>query len=119
MKIAREKETIIAIMVGCIVLYSVFSISILWQVALAVGIVGILSDKLTGWIHKAWFWLAKVLGYVMSRIILGILFLVILLPIALLAKLFRKDFMMLKNSYPSYFVERRHDYQPSDLENPW
>ena len=119
MKIAREKETIITIMVGCIVLNAMYSLSLLWQVALVVGIVGILSDKVTRWIHKAWFWLAKLLGYVMSRIILGILFIVILLPIAMLAKLFRKDIMMLKNSYPSYFVERNHEYEPRDLENPW
>lgn len=106
-------------MVGFIVLYAVFSLSWMWQVALAVGIVGITSDRLTRRIHKGWFWLAQIIGYVMSRAILGTLFLLVLLPIAAIAKLFRKDFMMLKNSYPSYFIERHHEYRRKDLEKPW
>jgi hypothetical protein len=119
MKDAREKETIITIMVGCIILSMAFSLSVIWFIALAVGIAGIVSDKLTHWIHKVWFLLADILGYVMSRIILGILFFVILLPVAMMAKLIRKDFMMLKNRSNSFFVERNIEYQSKDLENPW
>lgn len=109
----------ITIMVGVIVLDAIFSLPWLWLVALGVGLAGITSDRLTHWIHQGWFVMADILGYVMSRLILGILFLLVLLPIALMAKLFRKDIMMLKNKYPSYFVERHIEYQPKDLENPW
>ena len=119
MKIAREKETVITIMVGCLVLYKVFSIPALLIVAVSIGIGGIASDKLTHWIHMAWFLLADILGYVMSKLILGTLFVVVLLPLALLAKLFRKDIMMMKKGYPSYFVEKHTVYEPKDLENPW
>lgn len=119
MKVAREKETIITIMVGCIVLYKVFSIPVLLLVTLGIGIAGITSDKLTQWIHRAWFLLADILGYVMSKVILGTLFLFVLLPIALMAKIFRKDIMMMKKDYPSYFVEKHNVYEPKDLENPW
>jgi len=119
MKISREKETIITIMVGCLVLYKVLSIPVLLPVAVGIGIIGITSDKLTHWIHKAWFLLAEILGYVMSKVILGILFIVVLLPLALMAKIFRKDILMLKNKYPSYFIERHIMYEPKDLENPW
>jgi hypothetical protein len=119
MKVAREKETIITIMVGCIVLSKVFSIPVLLLVTLGIGIAGIASDKLTRWIHKAWFLLADILGYVMSKIILGTLFIFVLIPIALLAKIFRKDIMMVKKDYPSYFVEKHTVYEPKDLENPW
>lgn len=119
MKMAREKETVITIMVGCLVLYKVFSIPALLIVAVSIGVAGIASDKLTHWIHRAWFLLADILGYVMSKLILGTLFLVLLLPLALLAKIFRKDFMMIKKGYPSYFVEKHTVYEPKDLENPW
>jgi len=106
-------------MVGCIVLFLLFSLNWIWMVALAVGLAGMFSDKLTHWIHLAWFWIAEKLGYVTSKIVLGTLFVVVLLPLALLAKLFRKDFMLLKDRYPSYFVERPHVFQRKDLENPW
>ena len=119
MKIAREKETIITIMVGCIILSKVFTIPVLLLVTVGIGIAGIASDKLTHWIHKAWFKLADILGFVMSKVILGTLFLVVLLPIALMAKIFRKDIMMMKKDYPSYFIEKHMVYKPKDLENPW
>ena len=119
MKVAREKETIITIMVGCLVLYKVFSIPVLLLVAGCLGIAGIASDKLTHWIHRAWFLLADILGYVMSKVVLGTLFIIVLLPLALMAKMFRKDIMMMKKGYPSYFVEKHIVYEPKDLENPW
>ena len=119
MKIAREKETVITIMLGCFVLYKVFSIPALLIVAVSIGIAGIVSDKLTHWIHRAWFLLADILGYVMSKLILGTIFFIVLLPLALMAKIFRKDIMMMKKDYPSYFVEKHVEYKPKDLENPW
>jgi Saxitoxin biosynthesis operon protein SxtJ len=119
MKIAREKETIITIMVGFLILSTVFPIPVLLLVTVGIGIAGIASDKLTHWIHRAWFMLADMLGYVMSKVILGTLFIVVLLPIALMAKIFRKDIMMIKKDYPSYFVEKHIVYEPKDLENPW
>lgn len=119
MRTIHEKETIITIMVGCILLYWVFPFKGLWLAAVVTGIAGMTSDKLTHWIHRAWFLLANILGYVMSRLILGAIFCVILIPVALTAKLFRKDMMLLKKGYSSYFVERQIVYQPKDLENPW
>jgi hypothetical protein len=119
MKVAREKETIITIMVGGIILYKVFSAPALLLVSLGIGIAGITSDKLSHWIHRAWFFLADILGYIMSKLILGTLFLFVLIPIALIAKIFRKDIMMMKKDYPSYFVEKHTSYEPKDLENPW
>ena len=119
MNTAREKETIITIMVGCIVLFIIFSSPVFWIAAIAIGIAGIASDKLSHWIHLAWFKLADILGFIMSKIILGILFIAVLLPVAAMAKIFRKDIMMMKKHYPSYFVDRNITYEPKDLENPW
>lgn len=119
MKNAREKETIITIMVGCLVFYIIFSLSAFWIAALIIGFAAIISDKITHRIHQGWFLLADALGFVMSKVILGILFIAVLLPVALLAKVFRKDIMMVKRDYPSYFVDRNCTYGPKDLENPW
>lgn len=119
MKNTREKETIITIMVGCLVFYFIFSISLFWIAALVVGFTALVSDKITHWIHRGWFLLADVLGFIMSKVILGILFIAVLLPIALLAKVFRKDIMMVKRGYRSYFIDRDCTYEPKDMENPW
>ena len=119
MKNAREKETIIGIMVGLIAFYAIFSLPWLWIAALIVGVMGTISDRMTHYIHVVWFWIGGRLGYVMSKIVLGLIFFLILLPLALLARLFRKDFMLLKSNYPSYFIDRPVIYQRKDLENPW
>jgi hypothetical protein len=116
---AREKETVITIMVGCLVLYAFLAADWLWLTALALGLAAMVSDTVTHWIHVAWFWIAEKIGYVLPKIILGTVFLLVLLPLALLAKVFRGDFMLLRDSYQSYFIERPHVYERRDLENPW
>jgi len=59
-------------------------------------------------LNKVWMGLAIVLGFIMSRVILTIFFYIILTPISLLAKLFRKKFMVLKydKSAKTYWEKR-------------
>jgi hypothetical protein len=45
--------------------------------------------------HKLWMMLALLMGYVMSRIILTLLFYLVLTPIGIIAKIFSKKFMPL------------------------
>ena len=59
-------------------------------------------------INRIWMSLAIILGFIMSRVILTILFYLLLTPIALLAKLVGKKFMILKydKSAKSYWEKR-------------
>ncbi len=115
----NQKETIITIAAGFTALYLIFRLEWLLITALAVLLVGIVSKILTRYIHIAWFWLADKLGFVMSRLILGVTFLVILLPFGALSKVFRKDFLMLKRKNSSYYRTRNHSFVPDDLNDPW
>lgn len=64
--------------------------------------------------------LAEAMGFVMSKIILSVLFFLVLVPVALLARLKRKDPLMLKKrTKGSYFIERNHTYTPDDLSRAW
>jgi hypothetical protein len=70
-------------------------------------------------ILKVWMGFAIVLGFIMSRVILTIFFYTILTPISLLAKLFRKKFMVLKydKSAETYWEKRSIIYKkPIDYE---
>jgi len=116
---SREKTTVVTIMVVFLLLYGIFSFRALWLVAFIIGLASLFSGYLTRWIHKGWFFLGGLLGKVMSRVVFGILFFVILLPVAYISKIFRKDIMMMKKNYPSYFVDRNMVYEPKDLEKPW
>jgi len=87
-----------------------------WQSArgyfIAFGIflllVGLTSPQRLVYIYKAWMGFAFALGWVVSRFILIILFVLILTPIGLIARLFGKEFLDLKfkDGKESYWIPK-------------
>lgn len=57
-------------------------------------------------IHKVWMTLAMLLGLLMTRVILSLLFYLVVTPIGLLARLFGKDFLNLKKNADSYWIPK-------------
>jgi predicted permease len=70
--------------------------------------IGLIYPTILKPLNKGWMGLAIVLGFIMSRVILTIFFYIILTPISLLAKIFRKKFMVLKydKSAKTYWEKR-------------
>jgi len=69
-----------------------------------------------------WFGLSNILGAVVSRIILSIIFFTIVTPVGLLRRLGKKDSLqlkMFKKSRHSLYAERNKVYTKSDLEKPF
>jgi hypothetical protein len=89
--------------------------------AIGLGFVGLFIPILSKWIVKAWMKLGEWMGAVMNRLVLGTVFYVFLTPIALLAKIFKKqDTLTLKKPKEvTYFVSRNHTYTADDLNNGW
>jgi hypothetical protein len=69
---------------------------------------GALFPKILRLLNRIWMSLAIILGFIMSRVILTILYYIALTPIALLAKLVGKKFLVLKydKSVKSYWEKR-------------
>ena len=119
----REKhlETILVVVPG---LFGVYALTgnrfFLFAAALLSG-GGLASGVFAKIIHNVWMALAHAMGFVMSKLILAVVFFVFLFPIARLARLFSKaDLLQLKKKQAgSYYTERKHVYVPADLENPW
>ena len=88
-------------------------------IALGLMLVGLLSKWLSAKIIWLWFKLAEVMGYVMSRVILSIVFFLFLFPLAVIYRLFNKDALKLQNNRDSTYSARNHTYSAADLENPW
>jgi hypothetical protein len=118
---AKEKETILTICTALVFLFLVSKGKQLpaLYVAVVLGAVGMFSDYLTAKIHGAWMKLAEGMGWVMSKIILGIVFFLFLFPIALLSRITGKSSMQLKRRNGSYFIARNHTYTKKDLEHVW
>ena len=71
---------------------------------------------------RLWFGLSHVLGQVMSRVLLGIIYFVLLLPVALLRQMIGKDTLRLrqwKQGDGSLFIKRDHLFTKEDLRNPY
>jgi len=69
-----------------------------------------------------WFGFANMLGTIMSKILLSVVFFVIVMPIALLRRLLGKDTLLLKEfkkSNESVMKTRNQTYVAADLEKPF
>ena len=93
---------------------------ILLMLSILLGLTGIFSKYLSSKI--AWLWLkfSELLGSLSSMLMLSLVFYVLLVPIALLQKLFAKNNYHKKpQDGSSYYFSRNHKYEAKDMENPW
>lgn len=69
---------------------------------------GLLFPVILKPLNKIWMTLAIILGWIMTRVILTILFYLVLTPIGFLAKIFGKDFLDLKldTNVNTYWIKR-------------
>lgn len=100
---------IVLVLIAAVLFYFEKSSSVYFAVIGAVLILtAVIYPKILKLLNKIWMGLAITLGFVMSRVIIAILFYLVLTPIGLLAKLFGKKFMDLKynKSAESYWEIR-------------
>lgn len=69
---------------------------------------GAILPRALKWVYIAWMSIAFVLGFVMAHVILTLLFLLIITPMGLIARLAGKDFLSLKldHAAKSYWIPR-------------
>ena len=77
-------------------------------IALIFLILGILNSKFLLPLNKIWFRFGILLGKIISPLIMGIIFFLVVTPIGLIMKLFGKDLLNLKfNKDQSYWIEKK------------
>ena len=69
---------------------------------------GLILPRALKWIYLAWMTIAVLLGFVVSHVLLTLLFYLVIFPIGLLARLVGKDFLSLKldRAAKSYWIKR-------------
>jgi len=87
--------------------------------ALILGLIGVFIPLLADKIHWAWMKLAHVMGWVMSKVILTLVFFVFLVPMALIVRMMGKGNVKLKADGASYYKERNFLYDKDSLEHVW
>lgn len=117
---SKVLTTILVLVLACGVVYWFFGKNIYFLVAAGLlTAIGLLLPGLAEKIHWAWMKFGEAVGFVMSKVILTIVFVFFLVPVAMVAGLFRKKTVALKSNAKSYFRERNFTYNKESLENPW
>lgn len=122
MKILKSNpsKTVLVITVGFLVLYLVFGNKYFLYTGVLVGIAGVFSGWISEKIEWFWFKLTYVLSLIIPNILMGVIFYLILTPIAFFAGLAQKtDTLQIKKPAFSSFSTVNKKYSPADLKNPW
>lgn len=112
-------ETSLVLTTGFVGLYFIFRKPVFLILAFAFGFTGIFIPFLAHFIAIAWFKLADALNYVVSKILLGIVFFAILVPIAFIYKSTGNDKLALKRPKETNWIIRNKSYSAADIENIW
>ena len=82
---------------------------IVWSVIISFIflVLGLLNSKILTPLNKIWFKFGIILGEIISPLIMGIIFFLVVTPIGLLMRIFGKDVLNLKyNKNQSYWIEK-------------
>jgi hypothetical protein len=117
----RNVEACLVIVTGLVVIYFMKHWNSLLIAAAIIGAIGILFDKPASWITWLWYKAGELLGAVVSKVILSVVYFIFLFPIALLYRLSGKDRLGLgTRKRDTLWVDRGgHSYSQNDMANPW
>jgi hypothetical protein len=119
----RESEiykTLLVICAGFIVLYLSFHSVYFLYIGLGIAIISFLSAYAAQLISGLWMKLGVALSYIIPPIIMTLLFFLILTPMAVLQKLFKKNKSFpFTNDSKSTFIEANKLFSKAQFEKPW
>ena len=90
----------------------------IWAVIVAIIflILGLLNSSVLSPLNKIWFKFGLLLGGIVSPVIMGFVFFLVVLPTGIIMKLLRKDILSLKkNEKKTYWIKRKTP--PSSMKN--
>ena len=88
----------------------------LWSVIISIIflVLGLINSKILIPLNKYWIKLGELLGKIIAPIVMMIIYFVIVTPIALLLKIFKKDILKLRldRKVDSYWIQKEKDLGP-------
>jgi hypothetical protein len=118
----QAKDTGMAMVLICLLIGSLGHKQSLIGAAIALLLVDMTWPSVYKPVGKLWFGLSHVLGTVMSKIVLSILFFILVTPLGLARRLLGSDALQLKKwkkDHSSVFKVRNHTFTASDIQHPY
>ncbi len=121
MKINKEKnyEVILTLVVVLVFVHLAYHVKWMLQIAIALGLAGLLFYSLSSYVSRAFLYVSEIIGFIMPKILLTIVFVVILIPISLLYKIKKTDLMDRKKKPGSAFKDHTVVISKSYFEKTW
>jgi hypothetical protein len=117
---SNPSKTVLVICTGMVLLHFILELEWTLYLSLGMGLVSILSEWISKKIEWLWFKLTYLLSLIVPNILLGLIFYLLLTPIAFFANLFKnKDSLQLKKPTNTTYKTINKTYLSKDLVNPW
>lgn len=123
-KITKDMRKDTGIVFGLVLLYTgiVTGYSLMLKISFVLFLVSLLIPAVFTYPAIVWFRISEILGSVVSKIVLAVIYLIVVLPVSFIRKIFGSDPMMIKNfgkSDTGSWIKREHKYTNSDFIKPF
>lgn len=118
----QERDTCMALVFLLLLIWFFYRQAALVYASMALLLLGMIWPAAMRPLAFVWYGLAMLMGKVVSSILLGIVWLVLVVPVGLARRFMGKDSLRLKqwrDGSPSAFVVRDHVYEAADMKNPY
>jgi hypothetical protein len=118
----QAKDTGMAMVLICLLIAFFAGVRFCYGLAIVLLLVNMIWPGAFKPVAGIWLGFSRLLGSVMSRIILGIIFLVLVLPVGMIRRAMGKDSMRLKiwkKDGASVFRTRDHEFTSEDVQHPY
>lgn len=113
-------KTVLIISVGFAIVFWKTNWNWALIVSILIGLLGVISEKISKLIDFLWMKLAKVLSYVIPNILLSLVFYLFLFPLSVLSKIFGKgNYINLKNRNTSLWNTYNKTINKDYFEKTW
>ncbi len=112
--------TVLTLVLACVFIFLVSENSFWLYSGIAIGVPSVFSSFFASRIDFLWMNFSFVLSKIVPNILLTIVYYLLLVPIAILSRMFtKKDILMLKNKSNSLFMNVNENYDKTYFEKPW
>jgi hypothetical protein len=120
MERTKHLETTLVLVLALGGVYYFYHLDSFLAAAGMLGIAGLFFPSIAKLVHQTWMKFAEVLGYVTSKVLLGLVFVLIVIPLSLMSKVFKgRNGIQLKPQGSSHFKDRNFTYDKRSMENIW
>jgi hypothetical protein len=99
-----------------------FSNELFYKLAIPVLVINMIVPRIYYPFAILWFGLSNLLGSVISRILLSVVYFIFLVPVGLIRRLLGRDSLLLhkfKKDTKSVFRTRNYVFSPEDIKHPY